>query len=162
MNTKLSTPVKSLLCVGAFVFLISCNAIGNSGLSNIARYDYLTLKIETDRSWAKVGESVQIRLTVTNNWNQVYTIESKAQPVLDLVVEDAASNQILLSWVKQNPDQASHHVEWKPGESIILEMVWTPSQEEYGRVHHISGLLSEGSKYVQGASILFYVGVSGP
>ncbi|HEX4850922.1 MAG TPA: hypothetical protein VFV08_08960 [Puia sp.] len=103
-----------------------------------------------------------MQFTIKNAGNQPAIIESMGTPVMDIVVDDGASRRILASWSAQNPDKVMHHLEWQPGESKVLELVWIPPQEEDSRQVFASGLLYQESKFLQGANVDFCVGLSGP
>lgn len=118
-----------------------------------ARYDIdLVLKIESDRSSLKSGESMHIRFTTTNTGSRSIIIDSQDTPVLDIVVEEVPSRQRLASWSDRNPDKVSHRVEWKPGESKVMELTWTYSGKASPYADSV-GLLSGNSRMLQAASV---------
>jgi len=139
---------------------VACAPLIDVGQSAKAGYGGLGLAIQTDRSRGGVGEPVHIRFTVTNSSNQIKILDSKDTPVLDAVVMELPSRQVLLSWAALHPDQDTYHLELSPGESKVLEMVWTPTQEEYnqGMKVFIAGLLSINSQVVQSATAYYCYG----
>jgi hypothetical protein len=143
--------------------LVACSPpFFDVGQSHNSGYGYLALKFETNRSWVEVGASIQMRFTVKNTGNQLVAIESRDKPVLDIIVQDVNSRELLLSWSAQNPESVAHRIEWKPGESRVLELSWTATQDEYYGTLHMGGILTEDSKIVQSANVPIYVGRSGP
>lgn len=163
MNTRHSHPIGFalvlLLCLA--ILASGCSIYGNPPAVNETSRGQFLMKIEVDHSSAKVGEPVHIRLTTTNDGQQPYVVESKDRPVLDIVVKEVNSDKISFSWAAQNPDKVLNHIEWKPGESIVIETVWIPPQEENGELQHLAGFLSINSEVVQSAGILFQVGAPG-
>lgn len=108
-----------LIVLGVILTLSACD----SGLRQTAGIDHLLLTVSSDRSRVKVGDSVQIRITTANTGQQPIVVESNDRPVLDILVAPAGGD-VIRSWSAENPDKVSHRVEWKPGESKTLEMVW--------------------------------------
>ncbi len=154
----MSTSSRSVaILAGLFVVVVACNPIFDTGVTNTGAYNNLVVKIQVNRSFARVGESLQIRLTTINDANQPIVIESKDKFVLDIIVEDLGNRQILTSWSAQNPDKATHRIEWKPGETKTMEIDWVPRPEENDRVVGIVGILSEASKIRQAPSVLIHV-----
>jgi hypothetical protein len=84
-------------------------------------------------------------------------IESKGIPVMDITIRSRSSGSINLAWSAQNPDKVAHRLEWKLGESKVIEMVWTPKQEDIliGVVHIVgfAGLLYQDSKIIQSTNV---------
>ena len=151
-----------LIAIGLLVMEVACASDGRAVLSDTAVYNNLVLKIEANRSQIRAGDSVQIRFTITNDGKQPVTIESTDIPVLDITVRDFKSKQLLLSWATQNPDKVSYRVEWKPGESKVLELVWTALAEPSyipGQLVHISGGLNVNGKLIQAAGVDVCVGL---
>lgn len=151
---------KVLLKGGVFLtFLLSltmqvgCNP---SSRTHMAKYNYLILKLQSDRSVARVGEPVHIRFTITNEGGDTW-LESPTTPVMDIVVSSVGSGKVLIFWSAQNPDKVAHRLEWKPGESKVIEFVWTPRQEDIaiGVIHniHLAGWLYQDSKLIQSAGV---------
>jgi len=141
------------------LFLIwqtGCTLFGNSGLDSGAEYGPLHLGFSADRARVKVGESVKMRFGVRNNGNETFTIESKDTPVMDIIAEVVGGPE-LLTWSSQNPDKISHRMEWKPGESKVIELTWTARQEDVyvGTRHdiYLTGLLSSNSKLIKAAGV---------
>ncbi len=115
----------------------------------------LLLRLESDRSSVKVGESVLMRYAVRNRGKELIVIESKETPVLDIRVRHPGNDKVLLSWSERNPDLVSHRVEWKPGETKSLELTYLLKEEDYisGLGIFLTGVLSEDSKVVQSAGV---------
>lgn len=98
-----------------------------------------------------------MRFTIKNTGSESTVVESKDTPVMDISVS-VVGDGTLLVWSEQNPDQVSHHLEWKPGESKVIEWSWTPKEDDIyiGAFHNffLSGSLSENSKVVQAADVM--------
>jgi len=150
------------ILLGMISLQTACTPLIDMGSTHTSGIDSLVLEFYSNRSWLKVGESVHLDFTVTNTGKRFIVVESKDKPVLDIIVQDMPSRQVLLSWAAQNPDKALHRVEWQPGESKAMELVWTAPQEEYGRLIFLGGLLNENSKIAQSANVSIYVGVTHP
>jgi len=99
------------------------------GLSDRAPYGDLGLFFESNRSQARVGEPMQMRFSVINHGNQPTVIESPDTPVMDIVVQVVGGPDVF-TWSSQNPDKITHRLEWKPGESKTIELVWIPQSED--------------------------------
>ncbi|MBI5033544.1 MAG: hypothetical protein HZB51_23730 [Chloroflexi bacterium] len=151
---------KSICLLGAclLIALTGCDQTKGNGLSHTAYHalDELTLKVESNRSQAHVGEPVLIRFTVTNTGQKPDTVESADQPVMDIIVR-VVGGETLLTWSEQNPDKVSHHLEWQPGESKVIELTWTPKEGDVyiGATHNIflTGLLYWGPGRSQSAGV---------
>ncbi|MBI5649413.1 MAG: hypothetical protein HZC40_03035 [Chloroflexi bacterium] len=72
-----------------------------------------------------MNEPVQMRFGVVNTGKETFVLESKNSPVMDIVVSEAGGGAFL-SWSTQNPDKVSYRIEWKPGESKVIELTWIP------------------------------------
>ena len=96
------------------------------------------------------------RFTVTNAGGNTW-LESPTTPVMDITIQSRSSGSINLAWSNQNPDKVAHRLEWKLGESKVIEMVWTPKQEDIliGVVHIVgfAGLLYQDSKIIQSTNV---------
>jgi hypothetical protein len=95
-----------------------------------SNYDTLGLWLESDRTRAQIGIPIQIRYAVKNMGERTWILESLDTPVMDINVQ-IPGGSVVLNWASQNPDKVSHRLEWQPGESKTIELVWTPKQEEY-------------------------------
>jgi hypothetical protein len=93
-------------------------------------HTYLLLKIESDHSRVQVGEAIHIRFTTRNTGNEPIVVEYQDTPVMDIVIL-GIGDQVLASWSSRNPEQLSHRLEWKPGESKTIELIWIPTQADY-------------------------------
>jgi hypothetical protein len=128
----------------------------DGGRKGTAVYNDLVLTVEANRSQARVGEPVQIRFTITNTGRQTEVVESNDKPVMDIIVQ-VVGDRPLLVWSEQNPDQVSHHLQWQPGESKIIEWSWTPKQGDVYvgafRDIFLSGVLYWGPNRSQSASV---------
>lgn len=125
---------------------------GESQSVTASYFGGLELKIESDRSSLKSGESVHIRFTTTNTGSRPIVIESQDTPVLDIILEEVPSRRKLTSWADQHPDKASRRVEWKPSESKMMELTWTYSGKEH-IFADFEGILSENSRKVQAIGV---------
>jgi hypothetical protein len=127
----------------------------SSAQMHTAKYNYLILKLWSDRSRAQVGEPVRVRFTVTNEGGDTW-LESPDTPVMDIVVDVVGGPQ-LLAWSDQNPDKVVHRLEWKPGESKTIELVWTPKPEDiaqgYYKAIFLTGLLYRNGTIEQSAGV---------
>ena len=160
MNNTGNWPSK-LLFLMIFTSVLTqagCTTPSTQPQKAFAKLDDLGLIFESDHSWLKVGETVHMRFTITNNGSRTWVVESKNFPVLDIIVQDVNSGQLLLSWSAQNPDKVSHRVEWKPGESKMLELTWTAAESNFGHLVHTGGLLLQNSGINQSASVSVCVG----
>lgn len=143
-----------------FILIALCVALTQTGcdvgLRHTASYNYLLLELHSNRSQAKVDESIHVRFTVTNTGQQSTVVESQDTPVMDIVAGVTVDGK-LLTWSSQNPNMVAHRLEWKPGESKVIELVWTPKQEDIviGAFHdvHLAGRLYKDSKSIQSAGV---------
>lgn len=103
----------------------------DGGESDAAVYNDLVLRLHADQSRAQVGKPIHMQFSVTNEGTQPYTLESKQIPVMDIDVEEAGTQQVYLRWSAQHPDEVAHRLEWKPGESKVIELVWTPNRDAH-------------------------------
>jgi hypothetical protein len=131
------------LTINSFIFLtivlLLLQTACDSQSATAGYFGGLELKTESNRSSLRSGESVHVRFTTTNTGSNP-------------IIEEVPSRRRLISWTDQNPDKASFHAEWKPGESKVMELTWTYS----GLVSpyaDVVGLLSENSRMVQAASV---------
>lgn len=119
-------------------------------------HTYLLLRIDVDRSRAKTGEAIHIRFTTRNTGSEPIILESPTTPVMDVVVV-LGSGPDLLSWSTQNPDKVQHRLEWKPGETKIIEWVWIPRPEDiafgYYQNAYLSGRLYQNGRIIQSAGV---------
>lgn len=132
------------------------------GQSATTGYNYLSLTLRANRSsCVQIGESVQISLTASNTGQEVIVHESPTLPVLDIGVRSSLSQALDTSWSTQNPDKVLHRVEWKPGETKTLELVWTVPPANYAPGHRIAidGFLSEGSEVITSSGVELCVGI---
>ncbi|MGB8644239.1 MAG: hypothetical protein WCF84_03325 [Anaerolineae bacterium] len=86
--------------------------------------------------------------TVINRGNQTVVFETTDRPVMGIIVQDALSKEVLLTWSAQNPDKVSHHLEWKPGESKTIELTWTAAEAQGGRNAAMGGWLNQDATTV--------------
>jgi len=142
------------LLILALLLQVACE----TGESNSAVYNDLVLRFESNRTRAEAGKPVHMRFSVKNGGSQPIVIDSKNLPVMDIVVIPQFGQEILLSWSAQNPDKVAHRLEWKPGESKIIELVWTPKQEDIYigavRIIYLAGYLYENSRFAQSADVM--------
>ena len=144
------------ICMTAVTLLFNGCTAYIFGLSQTSAYGDLILNFESDRSQVRVGEAVHMRFTIKNAGNKPYVIESPDTPVMDINVQ-IPGGPAVLNWASQNPVKVSHRLEWQPGASRTIELVWTPKQEDFARndlpAFYLSGILYENSVVVQGASV---------
>jgi hypothetical protein len=125
----------------AIALLFSNCSVYIFGLNQTTAYGSLILTFEADRSQVRVGEPVHMRFTIKNVGSKPWVIESQDTPVMDIRV-DVVGDGTLLTWSVQNPAQVSHRLEWKPGESKVIEWSWTPKQGDvYSGAEHDIGLI---------------------
>jgi hypothetical protein len=159
MNTTRICDSKGIVLIALALFLMQSACI--AALSHTEVYHtYLLLRIESNRSRAQVGEAIHIRFTTRDTGNEPIVLESSATPVMDIVIL-GRGDQVLASWSARNPEQVSHRLEWKPGESKTIDLVWVPTQADYeaGEYYlprgvprvYVSGRLYANSKLVKGA-----------
>lgn len=146
-----------LLMLVLEVALLLCGCVSQpQGVVAKSNYDTLGLWLESDHTRAQPGSSIQIRYTVKNMGERAWILESQDTPVMDIVV-DVVGGTELFALSAQSPDKVAHRLEWKPGETKILELTWVPKQEElragYYYNIYISGLLYQDSKIVQSTTI---------
>ncbi len=132
------------------LMLTACLPFLDTGIYSSTGEGRLGLRFHTDRSSVAVGETVRMSFTIVNESNQPIVMETTDLPVMDIRVVDGVNNDLLLSWAKQHPDQVSHHLEWKPGESKTIELTWTAAPDQASRNAFLSGVLGQGSQVVQG------------
>jgi len=128
------------------------------GEGRSALYNHLVLRVESNRTRAEIGKPIHVRFSITNGGTQyTYVVESTDTPVMDITIRSRSSGSVNLTWSSQNPDKVAHRLEWKPGESKVIEMVWTPTQEDIliGVVHIVgfAGLLYQDSKIIQSTNV---------
>ncbi len=85
--------------------------------------DNLALDLWASDRCPNYGEPVTIRATVTNHGSNVYTVELKDQPVLDIYLSYRTTGETLIRWSDGKtltPDLI--RMELKPGESKSIEM----------------------------------------
>jgi hypothetical protein len=154
VNRKTMLATTFLLVVSILTLQAGCGFY-LTGLSNKTNYDTLLLSLQTDRDRIQVGETVHMRFTVTNQ-GDTWVLESKDTPVMDITVGIMGDGDIT-SWSAQNPDQGFHRLEWKRGESKVIEWTWTPKEGDVyiGAFHdiHLSGQLNKDSKIIQAAGV---------
>ena len=128
------------------------------GASHSAGYNDLLLQVQTNSTRAEVGKPIQVRFTITNTGinKHTYILESPDTPVMDIVV-DVVGGPELLAWSRQNLDKIQHRLEWKPGESKVIELIWIPQPGDvytgsYRNVF-LTGLLYFNGKIVQSAGV---------
>ncbi len=148
-----------LLTVVAALYLSSV-LIACGGATETTQYQDLVLRIQTNRTTARIGEEVQVHFTVTNTGKQPVQINSENEPAMDVRVYDAGSEELFVSWAALHPDQAAKTLVWQPGETKTVDVQWTPTEKEYyiSRPIYLSGYLREDSKIVQDASLLICLG----
>jgi len=134
------------------ILLLSQTSCSESQSATASYFGGLELKLEANRSSLKSGESVYIRFTTTNTGSRPIVIDSQDTPVLDIIVEEVPSRHRLASWSDRNPDKVSHRVEWKPGESKVMELTWTYSGKASPYADSV-GLLNGNSRVLQAASV---------
>lgn len=150
---KLTEITLALVALGFIIIQTACD----TGLRETqVTLTYLYLTFESDRAKAQIGEPVLMRFTVTNTGKQPIVLESKDKPVMDIVVR-VAGGGVLLSWSERNPHQIAHRMEWRPGESKVIELVWIPKQDDvYVGAYHdvfLSGILNDDSIPLQGVGV---------
>jgi len=136
--------------------ILVCACSKTSVQTDSSFFSGLGLQLEANSLQARVGEPVHVSFKVENTREHVKVIESQATPVIDIVVQ-GEDRQVLLTWSSQNPDKVSHRIEWKPGETKIIELTWVPKQEDlrFGYYYNIylGGILNQDSKIVQSTTI---------
>jgi hypothetical protein len=142
MTRRLGSVWNTLFAATLLFTQVSC---GDTGLSNASNLGDLVLEVRSSRSLVQVGESVQVQFTVRNTGKQSVVLESMKLPVMDLNVRPAYSDHIITSWSAQNPDKVLHRIEWKPGESKTLELVWTATQETFSHQIFFTGFLTQNT-----------------
>lgn len=134
-----------------------CTLFGNSQLASGADYGPLHLGVSSNYSRIQPGNNLRIRFGVRNNSNETIILESPGTPVMDIRVKVVGGPE-LLTWSSQNPDKVSHRIEWKPGESKVIELTWLVRQEDvaYGHPYYIdlAGFLNSESKLLQAAGVI--------
>ncbi|CAG0972738.1 hypothetical protein ANRL3_01606 [Anaerolineae bacterium] len=124
LYSTLKTQVVILMLLAVFLTQTACER----WQTNTQAYNgYLVLEFQANRSQVRVGDTVQMRFKVTNKDQRPIVLEAKNRPVLDIVVSALPAGNVIRSWSNENPDKVSHRMEWKPGESQVLEMTWTVS-----------------------------------
>jgi hypothetical protein len=146
--------VPILLVLSLALTQTACDA----GLRHVSGIDGLVLEFRTDRSQARANEPIKMQFTVSNRGQRHIIIESTNTPVMDINVEEFGRTPVIPSWSAQNPDQVVHHLEWKPGETKTIELVWTPKQEDIYigavRIIYLTGVLVGGPGTVQSAGVM--------
>jgi Intracellular proteinase inhibitor len=71
-------------------------------------------------SCAQPGDTVHLRATATNRGNRIWTVDTKGEPVFDIIT---SSDDKPVRWSDGKPlTPALTHLELKPGESKTIEM----------------------------------------
>ncbi len=145
--------VVAALCLS--IMLIACDSA-----TQTTQYQDLVLRVQTNRTTARVGDETQVHFTVTNTGKQPVQINSGSEPVLDVQISDAGSGEVFASWAALHPDQAVKTLVWKPGETKTIDVQWAPTEKDYyiSRPFFLTGFLREDSKIVQDASLLICLG----
>lgn len=143
----------------AILLLTGCLVPQPKGIIDKSNYDTLLLDLESDSTRAQLGIPIQMRFTVKNSGERPWILESQETPVMDIVIL-GIGDQVLASWSSRNPEKISHRLEWKPGESKTIELIWIPTQADYdaGEYYsprgvpriYVSGQLYENSRLVKG------------
>jgi hypothetical protein len=127
-----------------------------TGLRGTAGVDHLLLQIQSNRSKAQVGLPIQIQFTITNTDQSYIVVESTDTAVLDIVVQVVGGPNLFV-WSSQNPDKIAHRLEWKPGESKTIELIWIPRPEDIASGYYkdvfLGGLLYKDGEILQGANV---------
>jgi hypothetical protein len=149
-----------MLVMGIMLILTGCLTSQPKGIIDKNNYDTLLLDLESDSTRTQPGIPIQMRFTVKNAGERIWILESQDTPVMDIVIL-GIGDQVLASWSSRNPEQLSHRLEWKPGESKTIELIWIPTQADYdaGEYYrplgvpriYASGRLYENSRLVKGA-----------
>lgn len=147
-----------LLMLVLEVALLLCGCVSQpQGVVAKSNYDTLGLWLESDHTRAQPGSPIQIRYTVKNMGERAWILESQDTPVMDIVV-DVVGGTELFALSAQSPDKVAHRLEWKPGESKVIELTWIPKQEDvrFGMYHDVflTGLLYNNGKIVQSAGVI--------
>jgi len=151
-----NTKTRGLLPI--VLVLILLQVACEMGASHSAVYNDLLLRVQTNSTRAEVGKPIQVRFTITNTGinKHTYILESSTTPVMDIVV-DVVGGPELLAWSAQNPDKVQHRIEWKPGESKTIELIWIPKPEDIASGYYkdifLTGLLYTDGKIVQDAGV---------
>jgi hypothetical protein len=143
-----------LLAVSISTMLTACST-EDTGQSQTTSIGHLVLTFKSNRSRVKMGDTVQMRFTVTNTGRQLIVIESNDRPVLDIVVSALPTGDVIRSWSTENPDKVSHRIEWKPGEAQVLEMMWTVSPgDKLGIRISLSGDVNSDSTILKSSGVM--------
>jgi hypothetical protein len=129
MNIRRISPCILTMLVVSIVLTLTACKMENTGLSQTTSINHLFLTFNSNHSRVRVGDTVQMRFTITNRDQQPIVIESRDRPVLDILIAPAGGD-VIRSWSTENPDKVSHRVEWKPSESKTLEFVWNVTEED--------------------------------
>ncbi|MBI5033542.1 MAG: hypothetical protein HZB51_23720 [Chloroflexi bacterium] len=165
MKGKNKLSLIPLIIVGLSMILASCSAAADTYTEGAARFDLLVLRIRVNHPkqlCLKSGDSLDIRFTVSNVGNELFVLETKDSPVLDIVIREYGRS--IYAWAEQNPGQVQHRVEWQPGESKTVNVKWQLPQKEYAHeALQIAGLISEtdvryGQRTAQSAFITLCLG----
>jgi hypothetical protein len=144
--------ILTLIVLSVVLLQTACD----TGLKQVSGIDSLVLEFRSNQSRARVDEQIQMGFTITNRGQNRIIIESQGTPVMDISVDVVGGEQIL-SWSNQNSDKVTHQIEWKPGESKVIEWIWVPKQEDIytGAFHDVflTGLLYKDGKIVQSAGV---------
>lgn len=128
------------------------------GASHSAVYNDLVLQVQSSSTRVEIGKPIQVRFSIANTGlnKHTYVIESSDTPVMDIVVQIVGGSD-LFTWSSQNPDKVAHRLEWKPGESKTIELVWVPRPEDIASGYYkdvfLSGRLYFTGKNVQSAYV---------
>ena len=142
-----------------YFVLVLC-LLSGCGLSQTATLGNLTATIKTDRSEIRVGESVNITFTVSNEGTgapvQTELIELKSKPVMDIEVGYAGVN--FARWSDQQAiDPSLYRLELAPNQSRVITLTWMPSDIAYGKPVTIQGILNWREDRTMDAGVLLPV-----
>ena len=120
-----------ILCVLTVLLLPGC--VGwPSPQSRATTLNTLILKLWVSHGSANVGQPVTIRFTVKNLAEKTVVYERNGKLVMDILIPSyGIEEENWPRWSKGKPlTPELTRLELKPGESRVLEMIWTPSQPD--------------------------------
>lgn len=156
-NSLLAKNPWCVLLLAGLGLMVACFPLLDTGLSHASNYNSLVLKIQTNRSQIHVGESIKVHFSITNEGKHPAMIETHDKPVMDIIVQGVESQEVWHSWSEQNPPKVSNRIEWQPGETKEIELLWVAPPEEKGRRVFVGGLLSADLRVVQSANVTIVI-----
>ncbi len=129
-------------------------------VNSIGSIDDFAVEIWSSNTCVQPGETIKLRATVTNRGAKTEIIESKKQPILDIMIRNQGPEA---HWSDGKvPITDAARLELKPNESLSIEMDWTVKSPSSGSVFYVDARFAYLAKFSESSmppSILINVGI---